>query len=133
MSCVLVLLMAIVLFVSVVFWGASTPHFISKGRGYKKGNRIGYNMIPIRTLSLPAYFTYIFIDIIIYALGSTPWSSEIFWMMGRVVADPSLGLPSICGGRGGIPGINPCHGALCLRQWWRDELSGWVVLGGSLG
>jgi hypothetical protein len=29
-------------------------------------------MIPIRNLSLLAYFTYIFIDIIIYALGSTP-------------------------------------------------------------
>jgi hypothetical protein len=47
-------------------------------RGYKEGNRVGYNMIPIRTLFLLAYFTYIFIDIIIYALGSTPWSSGIF-------------------------------------------------------
>jgi hypothetical protein len=31
MSCVLVLLMTIVLYVYVVFWGASTPPFISKG------------------------------------------------------------------------------------------------------
>jgi hypothetical protein len=54
-------------------------------------------MIPIRTLSLLVYFTYTFIDIIIYALGSMPWSSEIFQMVGRVVADPSLGLPSLCG------------------------------------
>jgi hypothetical protein len=72
MSCVLVLLMAIVL--SVVFQGSSTPPFISKGGGglsYKEGNRIGYNMIPIRILSLLTYFTYIFIDIIIYALEST--------------------------------------------------------------
>jgi hypothetical protein len=52
-------------------------------------------MIPIRTPSLLVYFTYIFIDITIYALGSMPWSSKIFWMMGRVIADPSLGLPSI--------------------------------------
>jgi hypothetical protein len=44
----------------------------SRGRGYKEGNRVGYNMISIRTLPLFAYFTYIFIDIIIYALGSTP-------------------------------------------------------------
>jgi hypothetical protein len=51
-------------------------------------------MILIRTLSLLAYFTYILIDIIIYALVSTLWSSGIFWMVGRVVKDPSLGLPS---------------------------------------
>jgi hypothetical protein len=54
-------------------------------------------MISIRTLSLLAYFTYIFIDIIIYALGSTSWSFGIFWMVGRVIADPSLSLPSPCG------------------------------------
>ena len=49
-----------------------------RGRGYKEGNRVDYNIISIMTLSLLAYFTYIFIDIIIYALGSTPWSSGIF-------------------------------------------------------
>jgi hypothetical protein len=54
-------------------------------------------MILIMILSLLAYFTYIFIDIIIYALGCTPWSAETFWMVGRVVADPSLGLPSLYG------------------------------------
>jgi hypothetical protein len=54
-------------------------------------------MIPIRFLSLLAYFTYIFIDIIIYVLGSTPWSSGIFYMVGQVIADPSLDLPSLCG------------------------------------
>jgi hypothetical protein len=53
-------------------------------------------MIPIRTLYLFAYFTYIFIDIIIYALGSTPWSSGIFWMVGRVITGPSLDLSSPC-------------------------------------
>jgi hypothetical protein len=58
--------------------GASNPPFISKGRGYKEGNRVAYNMISIKTLSLLAYFTYIFIDIIIYVLGSTPWFSGIF-------------------------------------------------------
>jgi hypothetical protein len=39
-------------------------------------------MISIRTLSLLTYFTYIFIDVIIYALGSMPRSYEIFWMVG---------------------------------------------------
>jgi hypothetical protein len=53
-------------------------------------------MISIMTLSLTAYFTHIFIDIIIYALGSTPWSFENFWMVGRVIKDPSLSLPSPC-------------------------------------
>jgi hypothetical protein len=53
-------------------------------------------MTPIRTLSLLAYFTYISIDIIIYALGSMSRSSRIFWMVGRVIADPSVGLPSPC-------------------------------------
>jgi hypothetical protein len=54
-------------------------------------------MIPIRTLSLLVYFTYIFIDIVIYAFGSTSWSSEIIWMAGRVIADPSLVILSPCG------------------------------------
>jgi hypothetical protein len=54
-------------------------------------------MIPIMTLSLLAYFTYIFIDIIIYVLGSTPWSSGIFRMVGRVIVDPYFGLLSLCG------------------------------------
>jgi hypothetical protein len=67
------------------------------GRGYKEVNRVGYNMIPIRTLPLLAYFTYICIDIIIYALGITPRLSGIFWMVGRVVANLSLALPSLCG------------------------------------
>jgi hypothetical protein len=63
--------------------GDSTPPFISKG-GYKEGNQVGYNMIQIKTLSLLVYFTYIYIYIyiIIYALGSTSWSSEIFWVVG---------------------------------------------------
>jgi hypothetical protein len=60
-------------------FGVPPPSFyIQGGRGYKEGNRVGYNMIPIRTLSLLAYFTYISIDIVIYALGNTSWSSGIF-------------------------------------------------------
>jgi hypothetical protein len=62
--------------------------YIQGGRGYKEVNRVGYNMISIRTLSLLVYFTYIFIDIIIYALGNTSWSFEMFWMVSRVIADP---------------------------------------------
>jgi hypothetical protein len=45
-------------------------------------------MITIKNLSLLAYFTYIFIDIIIYILESMLWSSRIFWMVDRVVKDP---------------------------------------------
>jgi hypothetical protein len=51
-------------------WGVSTPPFIFSGRGYKEGNRVGYNMISIMILSLLVYFTYIYIDIIIYVLGA---------------------------------------------------------------
>jgi hypothetical protein len=81
----------------VVPLGCLYPSFYTQGgRGYKEGNWVSYNMIPIRTLSLLGYFTYILIDIIIYALGSVPWSSRIFWMVGRVIADPSLGLLSPC-------------------------------------
>jgi hypothetical protein len=54
-------------------------------------------MISIRTLSLLAYFIYIFIDIIIYTLRSTSWSSEIFPIVDRVIADPSLSFLSLCG------------------------------------
>jgi hypothetical protein len=91
----------VVVSVGVVFTcplGVPLPLLLyPRGRGYKEGNRIGYNMIPIRTLSLLAYFTYILIDIIIYAWGSTPWSSGVFRMVGRVIVDPSLGLRSPCG------------------------------------
>jgi hypothetical protein len=86
------------LVVHLSLWGASTLPFISKlrRRGYKEGNRVSYNMISIGTLSLLAYFTYIFIDIIIYTLGNISWSSGIFYMVGRVVVDPSIDLPSLC-------------------------------------
>jgi hypothetical protein len=77
--------------------GCLYPSFyVQGGRGYKEGNRVSYNMIPIRTLSLLAYFTYILTDIITYALGSTSWSSGIFWMVGQVIKDPSFGPPSPC-------------------------------------
>jgi hypothetical protein len=85
--------------VAVVFCcGVPLPLLLYlRGVRLRGSNRVGYNMIPIRTLSLLVYFTYIFMDIIIYALESMPWSSGIFWMMGRVIADPSLGLSSLCG------------------------------------
>jgi hypothetical protein len=88
--------MTVGVIVEVLLRGASNSSFIYKGRDYKEGNWVNYNMILIRTLSLLVYFTYIFIDIIFYVLGSTHWSSGIFWMVGRVVTDPSLGLLSPC-------------------------------------
>jgi hypothetical protein len=52
-----------------------------RGRSYKEDNRVGYNMIPIRIISLLAYFTYIVIDIIIYTLGArhVPLKSSRWW------------------------------------------------------
>jgi hypothetical protein len=52
--------------------------YIQGGRGYREGNRFSYNMIPIMTLSLLAYFTYILIYIIFYASGSTSWPLGLF-------------------------------------------------------
>jgi hypothetical protein len=93
MSYVLILLMAIDVVV-VVFLGGLYPSFyIQGGRDYKESNRVGYNMITVKTLCLLAYF----IDIVIYTLGSTSWSSKIFWMIDRVVSNPSLDHPSPCG------------------------------------
>jgi hypothetical protein len=72
-SCVHVLVMAIGIVFLVLPLGCLYPSFyIQRGRGYKEGNRVGYNMIPIRTLSLLAYYTYISIDIIVYTLDNTP-------------------------------------------------------------
>jgi hypothetical protein len=65
-----------------------------RGRGYREGSRVGYQMIPNKTISLLAYFSYISIDIIIYALKSTSWFSRFLWMVGRVVTDPFLGFLS---------------------------------------
>jgi hypothetical protein len=99
MSCVLILLMAIsvICVYSCPLLGVPLPLLLYiRRRGYKEGNRVGYNMIPIRTLSLLVYFTYIFIDIIIYILRSTSWSSRIFWMVDRVIMDSSFGLLSPC-------------------------------------
>jgi hypothetical protein len=67
----------------LVSLGCLYPSFYIQGEpGYNKGNRVGYDMISIRTLSLLIYFTYILIDIIIYALRNMSWSSGIFWMVG---------------------------------------------------
>jgi hypothetical protein len=54
--------------VLVIDLGVPLPLLLYQGgRGYKKGNRVGYNMISIRTLSLLTYFTYM----TICALGSS--------------------------------------------------------------
>jgi hypothetical protein len=62
----------------VLIWVPLPLLLYPRGRGYKEGNRVSYNMILIKTLSLLAYFTYIFIDIIIYVLESTSLSYVIF-------------------------------------------------------
>jgi hypothetical protein len=69
--------------VVVVLVGCLYPSFYIQGeRGYKEGNQVSYNMISIKILYLLDYYIYIFIDMIIYALGSMSWSSGIFWMVG---------------------------------------------------
>jgi hypothetical protein len=91
MSYILILLMVIgvvflVMFVGLVLTcllGVHLPLLLYlRGRCYKEDNRVSYNMISIRTLFLLIYFAYIFIDIIIYVLRSTPWLFRIFWMVG---------------------------------------------------
>jgi hypothetical protein len=59
-----------VVVVVVLLRGLYLSFYIQGGRGYNEGNRVGDNMILIKTLPLLAYFTYIFIDIIIYVLVS---------------------------------------------------------------
>jgi hypothetical protein len=83
MSCVLVLLMAIEVVV-VLPWMVPLPLLL-----YPRDARLeerqpsrlqhDFNQDPIFTCLI----IYIFIDIIIYALMTMPWSSEIFWTMGR--------------------------------------------------
>jgi hypothetical protein len=79
-----------------------------RGWGYKEGNWVSYNMVSITTLSLLGYFTYIFIDIIIYALECTPWPSGIFQKVGHNLLEDSRGYQgpseSMCGG---TLGTNP--------------------------
>jgi hypothetical protein len=64
--------MVIDIVVVLPLWGCIYPSFYMQGgRGYKKGNRVSYDMIPIRNLSLLAYFTYIII-----VLLSMPWEAH---------------------------------------------------------
>jgi hypothetical protein len=80
-SCVLLLLMAIDVVLPCPL-GLPLPVLLyPRGLNYKEGNRVGYDMVPIRTLSLLACFTYISIDMISYALGTMSWSSGIFWIL----------------------------------------------------
>jgi hypothetical protein len=102
------------LFVGLVLscpFGVPLPLLLyPRGRGYKEGNRVSYNMISIRTLSLLVYF----IDIAIYTLRNTPWSSEIFWIVGRVILDPLLGSSESM--RDGTPGYQ----SSALTIWSRE-------------
>jgi hypothetical protein len=72
-------------------------------RGYKQGNRVGYNMISIRALSQLIYFTYIFIHIIFYALGARHGLLDGGPSHSGPLLRPSESLQS------GISGTNPRH------------------------
>jgi hypothetical protein len=89
--------MTIVLSVSVSLFGAtSTPPFIFKGGKVTRKIIKSVTIWSQSGLYLYLLIIYIYIDIIIYALGSTLWTSETFWMVGWVIADHFLGLPSLC-------------------------------------
>jgi hypothetical protein len=67
-----------------------------RGRGVKESNRVGYNMIPIRTLSLLAYF----IDIYIYNHLCLREHVMIIYNLldgGPSHSESLLGLPSLYG------------------------------------
>jgi hypothetical protein len=92
--------------VGLVHWWFLYPSFyIQGGRDYKEGNRVGYNMIPIRILYLPVYFTYISIDIDIYTLGE---HDMVLW---NLLNDGSSRIGPLLGPfesmRGGTLGTNP--------------------------
>jgi hypothetical protein len=62
----------VVVSVGLLLYGVALPLLLyPKGCGYKKDNRVGDNMISIKTLSLLDYYIYFSIDIIIYVLSSS--------------------------------------------------------------
>jgi hypothetical protein len=81
-SYVLELLVAIVLWLLSPFESVSIPPFISRRTRLQGRTRRGL---------LPS------LDIAIYSLRGTSWSFGVFRSMGRVLADPSLDLPGLCG------------------------------------
>jgi hypothetical protein len=57
----LVMAIDVVVVVVLVIWGVPLSSFyIQGGRSYKEGNRGGYNMIPIRTLSTYLFYIYFY-------------------------------------------------------------------------
>jgi hypothetical protein len=63
MSYVLILLMVIDVVV-VVFLGGLYPSFyIQGGRGYKESNRVGYNMITVKTLSTCLFYRHSYLHL----------------------------------------------------------------------
>jgi hypothetical protein len=62
----------VVVSVGLLLYGVALPLLLyPKGCDYKKDNRVGDNMISVKTLSLLDYYIYFSIDIIIYALSSS--------------------------------------------------------------
>jgi hypothetical protein len=99
-SCVLVLLITIGIVLKLSpLWCLYRSFYIQGRSGYNESNRVDYNMIIIRTLSLLTYFIYIHIDIIFYALGSTPSHSELLLRSSESM-------------RGGTTGTNPHQSSL---------------------
>jgi hypothetical protein len=95
---VAVVLVKLVLTYTSCSLGVSLPLLLyPRGRGYKEGSQVGYNMIHIMTLSLLAYFTYIFYRYNYLRLGE---HVMIIWNLldsGLSHSGPLLGLPSLCG------------------------------------
>jgi hypothetical protein len=92
--------------------------YILSGWGYKEGNQVGYNVITIMTLSLLAYYIYIFIDIIL-CLGE---HITVFWNLlngGPSHREPLLGSSESLwdGTRGTNPRQQPLSGWQVSRCW----------------
>jgi hypothetical protein len=80
----------------LLLWGCLYPSFYIQGTTRLQG-KITVTIWSQSRLYLCLPIIYIFIDIIIYSLGSMSWSSEIFMIVGQVITDLSLGLLSLCG------------------------------------
>jgi hypothetical protein len=98
--------------------------YILSGWGYKEANQVGYNVITIMTLSLLAYYIYIFIDIIL-CLGE---HITVFWNLlngGPSHSEPLLGSSESLWD--GTRGTNPRQQPWVLDKWVDAGWSGFSL------
>jgi hypothetical protein len=93
--------------------GVTVPLLLyQRGRGYKEGNHVGYNMIPIRTISI----CLVYICFYRYSYLRLKGHVMAFWKMGRALGVPPKSM------RLGTHGTNPHHQPPSVWQmskcWW---------------